>query len=79
MKIGLLDVDGFGYPNLALMKISAWHKSRGDTVEKWMAIDKYDVVYKSKVFSFTDDTDVINADAVIQGGTGYDLTNELPR
>lgn len=27
MKIGLVDVDGHNFPNLALMKISAWHKN----------------------------------------------------
>jgi hypothetical protein len=33
MKIGLIDVDGHGYPNLALMKLSSWHKAQGDDVE----------------------------------------------
>ena len=33
MKIGLIDVDGHNYPNIPLMKISAWHKSQGDEVE----------------------------------------------
>ena len=32
-RIGLIDVDGHHYPNLALMKISAWHKEQGDDVE----------------------------------------------
>lgn len=35
MKIGLIDVDGHNFPNLALMKLSAWHKAQGDTVEWW--------------------------------------------
>lgn len=35
MKIGLIDVDGHNFPNLALMRISAYHKSIGDTVEWW--------------------------------------------
>ena len=48
MKIGLIDVDGHNYPNLALMKISAWHKARGDTVEWWWSdLFHYDVVYMS--------------------------------
>ena len=35
-RIGLVDVDGHnGFPNLALMRISAWQKARGDTVEWW--------------------------------------------
>ena len=33
MKIGLIDVDSHNFPNLALMKISAYHKSKGDDVE----------------------------------------------
>lgn len=33
MKIGLIDVDSHNYPNLPLMKLSAWHKAQGDTVE----------------------------------------------
>ena len=44
MKVGLIDVDGHNFPNLALMKISAWHKAQGDTVEWWFALDSYDRV-----------------------------------
>lgn len=33
MKIGLIDVDGHNFPNLPLMKISAYHKAKGDSVE----------------------------------------------
>ena len=52
MKIGLIDVDGHNFPNLALMRISAWHKSQGDTVEWWASeFEYYDIVYMSKVFS----------------------------
>ena len=73
MKIGLIDVDGRNYPNLPLMKLSAWHKAKGDSVEWYCAFDeRYDIVYMSKVFSFTPDyLDVINADKVIKGGSGY--------
>lgn len=79
MRIGLIDCDKFfiknDFPNLALMKISAWHKAKGDTVEWYLPFDdKYDIVYKSKVFSFTEDfTDVINADKVYSGGIGYQI------
>lgn len=79
MRIGLIDCDKFfiknDFPNLALMKISAWHKAKGDTVEWYLPFDdKYDIVYKSKVFSFTEDfTDVVNADKVYSGGTGYNI------
>ena len=36
MKIGLIDVDSHNFPNLALMKISAYHKAHGDDVEWWI-------------------------------------------
>jgi hypothetical protein len=78
MKIGLIDVDGHNFPNLALMKISAWHKAQGDTVEWFFPMNHYDKVYMSKVFDFTPDFEtVINADEVVSGGTGYDLKNKL--
>ena len=32
MHIGLIDVDDTDFPNLVLMKLSAWHKSQGDSV-----------------------------------------------
>lgn len=82
MKVGLIDVDGSKkFPNLALMKISAYHKSRGDTVEWAYAMEHYDIVYQSKVFddTYSRDIDWIpNADVVIKGGTGYGLDNVLP-
>ena len=73
MTIGLIDVDGGKFPNLSLMKLSAWHKSRGDSVEWWRdPIDRFDRVYMSKVFSFTEEPEYcINADEIIRGGTGY--------
>lgn len=79
MKIGLIDVDGHHFPNLALMKLSAWHKRRGDTVEWWSGFAHYDRVYLSKVFTFTPDHDtVIDADEIIRGGTGYRDYGSLP-
>ena len=74
MKIGLIDVDGHNFPNVALMKISAYYKSKGDSVEWYqpMFSGHMDIVYKSKVFSFTPDYEYyIDADKVISGGTGY--------
>lgn len=74
MKIGLIDVDGHRFPNLPLMKISAWHKQQGDHVEWYLpAISGHmDKVYLSKVFSFTDDFQYpIDADEIIKGGSGY--------
>lgn len=58
------------FPNYALMKISAWHKSQGDTVEWWNPLYKYDRVYSSKVFDFTPVDPYLPEDA-IRGGTGY--------
>ena len=81
MKIGLIDVDSHNYPNLALMKISAYHKAQGDTVEWWWGFGQYDRVYMSKVFddSYTPDmSEPLNTAEVIKGGTGYDLKNQLP-
>lgn len=81
MKIGLIDVDGHNFPNLALMKISAWHKARGDSVEWWWGWGQYDRVYISKVFDETyskDILDPLNAKEIIRGGTGYGMDNKLP-
>lgn len=79
MKVGLWDVDGHLYPNLALMKLSAFHKGLGDSVEFVNFGESYDVVYKSKVFTFTkDDQREVATDMLVKGGTGYDLSVRLP-
>ena len=74
MKIGLIDVDSHNFPNLCLMKLSEYHTRRGDRVEWWSPKGRYDLVYKSRVFTDTYSKDTIvvnNAEQVIQGGTGY--------
>ena len=80
MNIGLIDVDGHGFPNLALMKISAYHKRCGDTVDWYSIFDHYDIVYMSKVFTHKPDYDQVipNADRIEKGGTGYSITKQLP-
>ena len=81
INIGLIDVDGHNFPNLALMKISAWHKAQGDAVEWWQGFGEYDRVYMSKVFDDTyspDAEEPCNAKEIIKGGTGYGLSNVLP-
>lgn len=81
MNIGLIDVDGHNFPNLALMKLSAWHKAKGDAVDWWWGFGEYDRVYMSKVFDTTysaDQPEPLNTREVIQGGTGYGLDNRLP-
>lgn len=79
MKIGLIDVDGHNFPNLALMKISAFHKLQGDGVE-WMNVDYYDMTYISKVFTFTEDKKdwLGGLGQVFKGDTGYDVNIKLP-
>jgi len=76
MNVGLLDIDGHNYPNLALMKISAYHKSIGDNVS-WCMMGNYDRTYMSKVFTFTKEhtPPLANYGEVIKGGTGYNLDN----
>lgn len=74
MKVGIIDVDGHNFPNIPLMKLSAWHKQNGDKVEWYdlMFGGYYDRVYMSKVFTFTPDYEYyVNAGEVIRGGTGY--------
>lgn len=80
MKIGLVDVDGHNFPNLALMKISAYHKEKGDNVE-WAnpLFGNYDKVYMAKVFTFTPDNYDIYDCEIIKGGTGYDINSKLPK
>lgn len=75
-RMGLIDVDGGkSFPNLALMKISAWHKAHGDDVSWYNPFDGwYDDVYLSKVFSFTPDYDYI-IDADYRGEVGVTLYN----
>ena len=80
MRIGLIDVDGHNFPNLPLMKLSAWHKARGDIVEWYEPLlhgfpnPPLDKVYMSKVFSDEYSPDYpffVNAKEIIKGGSGY--------
>lgn len=82
MKIGLHDAEAehshskTKFPNYALMKISAWHKAHGDTVEWWQPLMEYDRVYSSKVFDFTPENPYLPP-GTIKGGTGYGLYANL--
>lgn len=81
MKIWLIDVDGHNFPNLPLMKLSAFHKAQGHHVEWWNGLQHYDAVYMSRVFTdeySEDEKHCINADEIIKGGTGYDIKTVLP-
>ena len=79
-KIGLIDVDYTGFPNLVLMKLSQYHKKQGDYVEWYNPFDQYDIVYKSKIFTFSKEIEqcIPNAEKVIYGGSGYDISSKLP-
>lgn len=78
MRIGLVDVDGHNFPNLALMKLATYHKQRGDEVEWAFPLLPYDRVYMAKVFTFTqDDITAYQTDDIVRGGTGYDLQGKL--
>jgi hypothetical protein len=60
MKVRITQLDG-KLPNLALMKLSAYHKARGDQVHfsrspfRNMLEPRYDRVYASAIFSFSAD------------------------
>lgn len=81
MRIGIIDVDGHKFPNLPLMKLSAWHKADGDTVEWYEPLfhgmgEPFDIVYMSKVFGDEYSQDYpyyVNAKEVIKGGSGYHI------
>ena len=82
-RIGLIDVDkesrgGSTFPNLSLMKLSAYHKSIGDEVGWYTPVSgHYDRVYLSKVFGeeySKDYTLPIDADEIIRGGSGYAIS-----
>lgn len=77
MKIGLW-TDCHNFPSLPAMKFSAYHKSLGDEVELFFRFNHYDLVYASKVFSFTEDIDEypVYADEIRKGGSGYCITVE---
>ena len=88
-KTGIIDADllyrpRHRFPNLACMKISGFHKSRGDDTElvtDYERIGEYDRIYLSKVFtdSYVPE-EVLHAENLVYGGTGfyYDRAAPLP-
>ena len=78
-NIGLFDVDSHNFPNIALMKISAWHKAQGDNVEFVYPIKHYDKIYVSKIFG--DEYSImpnicLQADEIVFGGSGFAISIE---
>lgn len=80
MKIGLFDLDS-KYHNLALMKLSAWYKQKGDDVEFYNPLwhNSYNLVYASKLFAKQNGNDNYLRDKMIKGGSGINLKTELPK
>lgn len=78
MRIGLYDVDS-KIPNLALMKIAAFHKERGDDVQAYSPLFKseYDRVYASTIFNFSDKS-LLDPEQMEIGGSAWSLTKNLP-
>lgn len=79
MKIGIYDVDST-IPNLALMRLSRFHKENGDNVEMYnpLWLDTYDKIYASTVFNFSDKSLLIPERMEI-GGTGFSIKKNLPQ
>ena len=78
MKVAIFDVDS-KIPNLALMKLTAYHKQCGDSVELYSPLFKkdYDKIYASKIFNFSDRS-MLDESRMTIGGTGWDLKKNLP-
>jgi len=82
MTVRLTQLDG-KLPNLALMKLSHWHKAKGDTVVFKESINRdffepqYDLVYGSAIFVETQKKAELfkkQFPGAVIGGTGYDMT-----
>lgn len=88
MNVGLIDADlldkGTNFPNLALMKLSKYWKSKGAEIqllEDYNNLSSYDSIFLTKVFDFTSIPDnVIQRKNVHIGGTGFyfDKAPDLP-
>lgn len=102
MKIGLIDCELLNvrkpngtlgnstfFPNLSLMKLSSYHKNKGDTIELISSyspvlfgnnIENYDKIYVSKVFEKTPyNSSIENLNSnIIKGGTGF-FYDESPK
>ena len=79
MLIALHDSDDTNFPNLALMKISSWHKRQGHRVVWFSPHEglRYDRVYPSKVFSWAPEDSRLPQDT-FKSGTGYGVFTTLP-
>jgi hypothetical protein len=88
MNIGLVDVDSHHFPNLCLMKLSAWYKSQGHNVDLLKPDDvllgqnmfsPYDKIFGACVFKENREfADEIQRMGVHVAGTGTDSNETLP-
>lgn len=79
MKILLIDIDS-KIPNLALMKLSAWHKNQGDDVYLDWHFGKYDKIYASCIFKENRYrvNELIFSDLIVGGSGMEDWSMVLP-
>lgn len=75
MRVCLMDIDS-KIPNVALMKLSTWHKAHGDEVKLGYEplFDDPDVCYASKMFDFTTEPEYMPECETFKGGPGYSTT-----
>jgi hypothetical protein len=87
MRVKLIDADLWAlknhrFPNLALMKISGWHKDQGDEVSlalSYADIGEYDRLYLARVFTQTKvDEDILKLPNLTYGGTGFYYPDPAP-
>jgi len=81
MKVRLLARDS-KMPNIAIMKISTYHKHLGDDVDWYNPIFDYnntDILYESILFNFTKPYAYYPNCKIIKGGTGFDIKSQLPK
>lgn len=71
MNVALFDVDS-KIPNLALMKLSRWHRAQGDEVSWYVPLlrETYDHIYASTIFDFSDKSS-LDPHTMEIGGTGW--------
>ena len=76
-RIALFDCDMTGFPNLALMKLSAWHKAQGNEVLPLNFIMGAEKVYASCVFPENARQELLPQESK-RGGTGFLSQEWLP-
>ena len=82
MRILLMDLDisdrRRAFPNLALMKLSAYHKKRGDEVRLNFPLGGFDLGFASCVFSWHKQQAIGLFEGIVKGGSALDIGSSLP-